>query len=310
MTDSTEHSKDKKDRSTDPVWHRPAWITAIVAVISTFLTIPDKVGDYLAQEQMIEIEKQKVKAAEINNDHLKQKQEFSIIQNLLLHTGDERVAMLRYFAATLDDDDAKKWAKSEVERLDDLASLESEQQTKRSVLALLEQQFEHGEVEGEGGIEISQEIARLREELLAKDSQISEIRQKAGIEKEPKTAAFGELSVNFELLPKASDPGNQSQPIFLRLDNNEEFQCTQWGGTSCNIPLVVMPSEFRVFGPLSSVKASGKLRLGFTPNGEPLWRDFGYDCEFDAKESGRLPQDTKVYACKKKSEVNRYIGAK
>ena len=41
-----------------PIWHSPAWITAIVALVSVFFTVPEVLGNYLSTEQATEAARQ------------------------------------------------------------------------------------------------------------------------------------------------------------------------------------------------------------------------------------------------------------
>ena len=103
--------------NSEPLWKRPAWITAMVGVISIFFTVPEIIGDYLTKQQDIELAKEKTKSVELQNKETKQDQEFKIINSTLAQLDTERVFLLRYLAATLDDPEAREWAKVEVERL-------------------------------------------------------------------------------------------------------------------------------------------------------------------------------------------------
>lgn len=92
-----------------PIWHNPPWITAIVGLIGTFLTVPQHVGDYLHQ-------KQEIKILETQNQGERQTQELGLIKEILKQKGTERIFLLRYISATADDPDAKIWATEEVSR--------------------------------------------------------------------------------------------------------------------------------------------------------------------------------------------------
>ncbi len=166
----------------EPVWKRPAWLTAIVGVISVFLTVPDKIGDYLTKQQDVEIAKQKVTAAELENRQSKQDQEFIIVQNTLAQQGPERVFLLRYFAATLDDDEAKQWAAAEVKRLDEIATLREERERQQREIEQREAELHAARKAGNETVSaLEAEIAGLKSELAQKDGQVEELRQKAGI---------------------------------------------------------------------------------------------------------------------------------
>lgn len=94
-----------------PVWYKPEWLTAITALLGVFITVPDKVSNYFSEEQ-------RIAAA-------KQSSEISLIQTVMGIEPRERTFVLRYLSITADDDDAKNWAKKEVERLDKITELEA-----------------------------------------------------------------------------------------------------------------------------------------------------------------------------------------
>lgn len=114
-----------------PIWHNPAWVTAIVGVVSAFLTIPEVVSDYLTREQDIEQQR-------LLNANSKLEQEFSVVNTTLAQQGTERIFVLRYLARTLDDEDARSWAEEEVKRLDRIAELETQIRTQAAELIKLQ----------------------------------------------------------------------------------------------------------------------------------------------------------------------------
>jgi hypothetical protein len=165
-----------------PIWHSPAWITAIVALVSVFITVPDILGNYLTKLQDVELAKQATLAAAVENRASKQKQEFEIVNNTLAQQGPERVFVLRYLSFTLDDKEANKWAKAEVERLDDLSA-------KQEKLDIARREFEKNEkvlskkIE-QGGQNVSAlkaDLEKLQTAFDAKNSQVEQLRQEAGI---------------------------------------------------------------------------------------------------------------------------------
>lgn len=87
-------------QSDEPIWKRPGWITAMVGVISAFITIPQHVAEYLSRMQTIKENQQKL--------------ELMIVKDTLAQQGDERVFLIRYLAATVEDADAKAWAINEL----------------------------------------------------------------------------------------------------------------------------------------------------------------------------------------------------
>ena len=91
----------------EPVWTRPAWLTAVAVIVTALITIPEQGGIYLDKQQTIASKKQI--------------QEIGLVSRVLNEKGTERVFVLRYLSQTIDDEDAKRWASSEVARLDKLS---------------------------------------------------------------------------------------------------------------------------------------------------------------------------------------------
>lgn len=158
----------------EPVWKKPGWITAIVALISAFLTIPGIVGDYLSRKQDIELAREKTASVNLEN-------QFSIVQQTLAQQGEERIFVLRYMAATLDDTEAKAWAKVEVGRLDDLAK--ARQDRNRAVRELSVKQGQLDLVSGDN-TDLKAEIQKLGIDLEEKNSEVEDLRSKAGLKKQ------------------------------------------------------------------------------------------------------------------------------
>ena len=72
--------EDKSINISNPVWHSPAWITAMVALISVFLTVPDAVSNYLSKQQDIELAQKNIQLAEIKNRDI---EKANLFKNLL-----------------------------------------------------------------------------------------------------------------------------------------------------------------------------------------------------------------------------------
>ena len=53
--------------SSEPVWKRPAWITAMVGLVSVFFTVPEIVGNYLTKQQEISLAKEQTEAIRLEN---------------------------------------------------------------------------------------------------------------------------------------------------------------------------------------------------------------------------------------------------
>lgn len=158
----------------EPVWKRPGWITAMVGVVSVCLTIPQIVGDYLTKQQDIKLAEQKTESIRRQNLEMQQDQEFKIVSNTLSQQGSERIFVLRYLAATLDDESAKRWAQSEVQRLDKLAT--QKEKVKKAEEALeqkqgdLEVRIAKGSSENE---QLKQEIKNLKTDLISAKATVS-----------------------------------------------------------------------------------------------------------------------------------------
>lgn len=170
---------DQKPTSDAPIWHKPIWITAIVSLISVFFTVPEIVGQYLVKEQDIELAKEKTEALRLGNLEFKQKQEFGIVDSTLSKQGSERVFMLRYLAATLDDKEARKWAEKEVDRLDALASQQQILEQLQNEILLTEKSLEEGIPDANNPIK---GVLEWRQQALdAKLSEVAKLRKEAGI---------------------------------------------------------------------------------------------------------------------------------
>ena len=156
---------------TKPIWHRPVFLTGIVSIISGFLTIPGIVADYVLKQQDIE-------RLIIENSAFRQEQEFDVALNTLAQQGRERIFFLRYLAATHDDQEARNWAKSEVARLDQIASTEEELEQKRGEIDVLLAQLQEGTDNTAG---IKEQLAVLQTELTKRDSEVAELKRRAGL---------------------------------------------------------------------------------------------------------------------------------
>ena len=194
IPDIEQPASDAKDTTSEPVWHKPAWITAIVGVISAFLTIPDVVGNYLSKQQ-------EVAAAALANEQANQSKEFEVVQNTLSRQGTERVFMLRYFAATLDDDEARNWAKAEVARLDRLVELQAALDTKEAEIARLRDA-------GELAAAQQERLAALEAELETSRLELTKSRESAGIERAARRATVLHWRLTMDW-PEAADPGGE-----------------------------------------------------------------------------------------------------
>lgn len=169
MGDETQTSK--------PIWHSPAWVTAIVGVISAFLTVPDVVGNFLAQQQAVKLAEEQTKAQRLLNEGSKQDQELNVLRETLAQpSGLERVFVLRYLSRTLDDEDARKWAEDEVARLERIAQAEEEQQQTDAALRELQ-----GDIDSQTGDAGSAALDQLRKDLDRQTAELQRLLREAGV---------------------------------------------------------------------------------------------------------------------------------
>lgn len=182
-----------------PIWQSPAWITAIVGLISAFLTVPDVVGNYFSKQQDIELAEQKTKSVKLANDLSKQDQEFQIVNNTLARQGTERVFVLRYLAATLDDDDAKTWAKEEVRLLGEVAKKKDEFEKAKDEYEEKQKQLftpsnKAAPVDDSERASLEAEVTALGRDLVSKKTAVIQELQVAGIstssDRTPKRGSF------------------------------------------------------------------------------------------------------------------------
>ena len=208
---------DDQPRAPEPVWTRPAWVTAIAGVISAFLTVPGVIGDYLAKQQEIEIAKQRVEAERLANQRALQDKEFLVVQNTLAQQGTERVFMLRYFAATLDDADAKAWAEAEVRRLDELAQVKIQLTETRRDLNRKEAELSQARTSDAEMSDLKAEVAQLRELARAKGLEVSSLQQSAGIPTQPLEQTLAPVLFGARVRI-ADDPSGFDPASWLRLE--------------------------------------------------------------------------------------------
>ena len=159
---------------TKPIWHSPAWITAIVGLVAAFLTVPEKVANYFQQQQDIE-------RLKIENQSSKQDKEFEVARNTLAQQGRERVFLLRYLAATHDDVDTKAWAEAEVTRLDDIIRMQKEVEQTRAEAEDLTARLREGTQNRE---QLRKNLEELHVKLNNKNLEIAELKQQAGLSSE------------------------------------------------------------------------------------------------------------------------------
>ncbi len=163
-------------------WMNPAWITAIVGLLSLFLTVPEVVSTYLTNQQKIELAKVEYDRAQIENVGLQEEQEFRIVSDTLAHQGPERIFVLRYLAATIDDPDARAWAANEVTRVEEITKKQEQFEIAQRKLMEKERQLSDAVVAGTEHVQqLEEQVVALQESLALKNVEISTATLDAGI---------------------------------------------------------------------------------------------------------------------------------
>lgn len=97
-----------------PIWHSPQWITAIITLASSFLTIPDVISSYLSKQQEIELSEQKVKLYRIENEDKIQINKFKPLVTVIQSKPENKAMVLRFISTTAENEKIKQWAKEEL----------------------------------------------------------------------------------------------------------------------------------------------------------------------------------------------------
>ncbi len=146
------------------------------------MTVPEVISTFLTNRQKIELAEVEYDKAQIENIDLLQQQEFRIVSNTLAHQGTERIFVLRYLAATLDNQDANTWAKNEVARLERIAEKREQFEIEQQNLLEKERQLSQAVSAGaEHTQELEIQVASLTESLARKNVEISKLTSDAGI---------------------------------------------------------------------------------------------------------------------------------
>lgn len=270
------HASTKDVKPSRPVWHSPAWITAIVGLVSVFLTVPDIIGQYLTKQQDIELAKEKTEGLRLGNIESKQQQEFDIVNSTLAQQGTERVFVLRYLASTLDDEDAKNWAVDEVKRLDDLASRQEALEKARLDFANKEKELEDEIAQGnQDSQELRLELDQLRSQLDVKNSEVAELRQKAGIVSKSEIDSL----VLFRVIRKANYSSNATS-VWIKA-NDWGARCSFEGGRCERLLAYTAPESFSI---TSENGADYKLFDSVFVTSFSSWGSFGsiFEVEFES----------------------------
>ena len=128
--------------------------------------------------------------------------EFEVITHTLKEVGPERVFILRYLSATLDDQDAQKWAENEVKRLDEIVAIEdtlrtseADLETKQVQLSAL-QRADKGESSEEAKT-LEKEIVNLAQSIQEKEQKAATLQKQSGIHKPNRSTCSCHLSNGF-----------------------------------------------------------------------------------------------------------------
>ena len=230
-------------------WQNPVWITAITGLIGTFLTIPIVTSDFLSTWQDI-------KVAEVKADALKQDQEFKIVNTTLSKQGAERVFVLRYLAATLDDKHAKDWAAGEVKTLDTLSTgKQSIESLTREVISIKKALKEDTSKGGNNTKQLQSSLATAKFNLETKKSEVAELTRQAGLPAPTKKMIAIRVSMKRNYKGKAKH-------INIEL-GSRSHQCKMDNMAGCLLLTPSpAPSTISITSPLISITSSLEKDIG------------------------------------------------
>lgn len=166
------------------------------------------------------------------------------VRSSLARQGEERISMLRYFAATLDDKEARDWAVEEVNLLEKLN--QSKSKLLRDRAALINKQKEI-DLSGEPDAS-SKELSDLRGQLAIAALEAAELRRSAGLEDDPELL-YGGLSWD-EML-------GQVRSHWTELGWTKE----SWEGSR-----PAPASDSKSFHELSAKEQRAATKLGYSPS--------------------------------------------
>ena len=104
-----------KNTNQNPIWHSPAWITAIVGLISAFLTIPDVAISYIEKQKAMDMAQKKIEEKAIDNSDKILENHYKNLNTLLAKKPEDREMAMRFIAKTVDNQRVREWAESELE---------------------------------------------------------------------------------------------------------------------------------------------------------------------------------------------------
>ena len=102
----------------NPIWHSPAWITAIVGLISAFLTIPDVAISYIEKQKAVDMAQKTIEEKAIDNADKTLENHYKNLHTVLIKKPEDRQMTMRFIARTVDNQRIREWAESELELME------------------------------------------------------------------------------------------------------------------------------------------------------------------------------------------------
>ncbi len=184
----------------NPIWHSPGWITACVALVTAFLTIPEKISKYYSER--------------VETDSKKTESQLKVIEQALETDGNNRVFWLRYLAANSDDPSASAWAAEEVSRYDAISDLNKENADLRLQIEGMREELISANVAGSAAESLKKQITDLSNKISIKDNEIRSLREKAGLLDEASDLVDGYI-LNITLKATSDSPLEDNISIFV-----------------------------------------------------------------------------------------------
>jgi|GEM_PF-2945134 len=276
------------DAESKPIWHSPIWITAIVSLISILFTVPEVIGNYLTKQQDIVLAKEKALSVALKNDELKQDQTFTIVHNTLAQQGTERVFLLRYLSAALDDEKIANWAKEEVKLLDELAKREALVISTEKAIAAKENSIKTASRRGSSDVgALVDELSKLKSTFETLDEELLSERQSVGIPISNKKSNFSrqasklgdDVFVTKLIVANTNNDNHFASPISINSTGISYQQCYFFGG-ECDV-------RFDSRAPLNVRLES----VEFNPESQSSFTLHALQIEFPSRTSTRYEYD-------------------
>ena len=224
-------------------WMNAAWITAITGLIGIFLTVPQIISEFILSDQAVKLAVIQREAELQKISDLKQDQEYKIVSNTLSQQGKERVFVLRYLAATLDDVEARSWAALEVDRLEKVNKQEEELKLIEEKIVSLTGILAELEISVKGsGVkrnELLMSISELEKVLERKKSEVDLGRQNAGLAVKSRSPVSVLVRVYFK--------EELSRPVKITFMNDLDMvlATSSCNNAICTIPLTRLPYRIK-----------------------------------------------------------------